>query len=415
VLLCLSRRRPVAAVVSGLVAFLVLVGLSVFGGAAPASAEQAQNANAYVFWSTVPPANGAVSSIVNYDQLVSVEKKAPATFWSSLFDMDNAPGGGYIGLQTDGNMIGQTTPTEIAIFSVWGADKYHAKDGKCGGFVENGAGYQCTAKFNIETGVLYRYRVQRLSVDKTGAWWGGWVRNTVTGKDTYLGELHSSYLGLHDLRNFSEYFQDLPAPHPCNRIPQSRAEFFQPQLNLSGETKKTPGTYQYASQASGEPQIGTCVQAQIDTVAQGSLPGRMITLGTAPTSALVATALHAQPVNITGEVFNSQQMMIDYGGGDVILTGGPAGDTLTDFAVDDKVNVVVQRPDGTTATRSFDFSQGCAASGLISTPKLDFTNLLQKGFNTVFVQLVDACGDAEGNTDIWAVADSSLIAFVHGT
>jgi hypothetical protein len=404
------KFRILSAITAGSLTLAAVAITATLSTAVPASASQAQNANAYVFWTNNAPPG---ADIINYDQFVAVDKKAPSTYWASLFDMAGATGGGYIGLQTDGNRANGSVG-ETALFSVWGADKSHNKDGKCTGFVENGTGLHCTAAFTIQTGITYRYRVQRISVDKTGAWWGGWIRNMSTGKDTYLGELHSQYLALTNPRNFSEYFADLPTPHPCNRIPQSRAEFFQPQLNLTGETKKVAGTYQYSTSVLNQPSIGSCVQAQIDPVTQGSLDGQMITLGTAPTSVEVAAGKPATPVTATSETFFSQKMSIDYGSGSVILNGAPAGDTPTPFTVDDKITVSVVRPDGTSASLSHDFSNGCAGTGLTSLPSLEFSQLLQQGINDVVVQLSDVCGDAEGNTDIWAVADNSLMVLIPG-
>lgn len=119
----------------------------------------------------------------------------------------------------------------------------------------------------------------------------------------------------------------------------------------------------------------------------------------APGSFLVTPAL-AQSVGQPGEVFKTVTITdIEPVGRDTVLSATPDG--LTPMSVDDALDVQVTHQDGSVATYSHDFSNGC--SGSIQPLLVDLTPLVATGKNTIQLTLRDICGDSEGNSDIWAV------------
>ncbi len=90
----------------------------------------------------------------------------------------------YYGLQTSGS-----APTgKIAIFSVWDAiaaegPQYHAS------FGGEGVGYSVRISYPWITGRKYTMRVTKSSDDGVTSWWSGYVKDTVTNVESYIGRI----------------------------------------------------------------------------------------------------------------------------------------------------------------------------------------------------------------------------------
>ncbi|MDQ1294306.1 MAG: hypothetical protein QG608_2189 [Actinomycetota bacterium] len=260
------RRRSSWAALS--VAALLAGGTTVFVVAGPASAEGTSSASSThvdVYWKTDGPGN----NLTNIDQVMSVEKKAQSSYWSMNFWYADAPDGGYIGLQTDATRP-DGSAGEMAIFSMWNADKSRNRTGTCVVFGGEGDGLSCRAPYTIKLSNNYQYSVKRLEADSTGQWWGGWIRDMEAGTDTYLGDMHSTSKALKGpVINFSEYFG---APVPCSKVPTTKVIWTQPAANPSTSTPETPSSHEYHS-TYDTTVVGDCTKASINPVDLGWTKG----------------------------------------------------------------------------------------------------------------------------------------------
>ena len=115
----------------------------------------------------------------------------------------------------------------------------------------------------------------------------------------------------------------------------------------------------------------------------------------------VAAARTSAPVGSKGETFYTTDFYVgrNAGAGPVTLSG--SADGTASFWVDDIAELTVTHSDGTTATRSFDDSNGCTATTVLLTPPTDITPLFSSGLNRVHVRFYDACGGNDGNTAVF--------------
>lgn len=257
----MARRLVLAATAS------LAWAVSMAGAAEPAMAAQHQNAYYYSHWSFT----GASAGYWNVDQDVSIAAKAQATYWAQLWSWNNSSEGGYLGLQTNGSRFNGTTG-DTAIFSLWNATG--SRGGNCGTFAGEGTGKSCRLAYPFKTGRLYRLRMWRLDADATGQWWGAWIRDSVTGVDTYLGALSvdRSRNLMTNVQNFVEYFG---SQTPCRAVPKSTATWTQPAANSRGN-----GTYQFGSRyyaTSGD--RGSCTGGSATPVNLGWTKGVRVVLG----------------------------------------------------------------------------------------------------------------------------------------
>jgi len=201
-----------------------------------------------------------------------IEKKAKYTYWAMQFPLSGTPdNNGYMGLQTNATRPNGTVG-DMAIFSLWNADK--ARNGNCSAFDGEGNGLSCRVGFSITTNVEYRYRVFRLDADATGQWWGAWILNTATGKDIHLGDLHVTATTLGTPINFTEYWG---AAVSCDKVPKSIVDWTQPAGNYSGSASTG---YQYYSSYAGFDALA-CISASGSPKDYGWTQGVRIIAGSA--------------------------------------------------------------------------------------------------------------------------------------
>jgi len=172
----------------------------------------------------------------NFDQRLTVLGHSSGTHYFWAHQMHFVDGdGGYLGLQ-----IGSfPNNTKIALFSLWSANG--AQGANCGTFVEGTPGYTCRLDpYPWVIGREYRLRVWSLGVDPQGEWWGAWVQDTVTGVDSFVGQIRVpvAWSGLYPWSvSWTEYFG--ARPRTCSQLPWARARFAFPTANA--------GTVQIAS------------------------------------------------------------------------------------------------------------------------------------------------------------------------
>lgn len=126
-------------------------------------------------------------------------------------------------------------------------------------------------------------------------------------------------------------------------------------------------------------------------------------------SVLVTTESDS-PAEIQGVTFFRRTASVDYGDSPVSLAGSP--DTANELYVDDILTVYVRRPDGSFRSMVHDFSNGCDGVGLRPVPSVDITGLLAAGQYQVTIALSDACGQNNGNSDIYLLTDGTSTATV---
>ena len=213
------------------------------------STQQHQNANIYTFW------NWQGNEYFNIDQRVNIQQSAPSTYWALRFDFANTDKGGYMGLQTD-----KSGNNSIAIFSIWGANgcEMGSTGSYCVDFSGEGTGKSCRIPFNIEKNHIYRLRVWRLKSENIGQWWGAWVMDLNTGKETHIGSIRTQYgkVLTNTTNNFVEYFG---GALPCDDVPKSIATFYPPTANNNDPTN----SFQYNS-SYNKYSISTCVRGIVN-------------------------------------------------------------------------------------------------------------------------------------------------------
>ena len=147
-------------------------------------------------------------------------------FWAQQFWFMNGDGG-YIGLQTGGQINGLTT--KIAIFSVWkalDAKKSNLISSWAGTFGGEGTGFSCKIPFNWRQNVEYRLRlikITNLDTHPNSDWWSAFIQEVPSGKEESIGQilLPTQWGGLtRDSNFFVEYF--LPVSD-CENIPFAQA------------------------------------------------------------------------------------------------------------------------------------------------------------------------------------------------
>ena len=249
------------------VAAVLLAALAAWGGGqmSASAAGQHQNANLYAYWNF-----HGHSGFWNVDQQVQIAEKSPSSYWAMNFGFTTTPGeGGYLGLQTNGQRFNGSTG-DTAIFSLWNANATRGTN--CGSFGGEGTGKSCRIAYPINTGVYYRLRIWRLEADSAGQWWGAWIANPVTGRDSVIGQIRvpRAKTLLTTPMNFSEYFG--PAK-TCDTVPLSAAYFTQPAANSRGG-----GAYDYGSVFSSSSR-GPCTGGSVRVVTVGSTKAAVVRMG----------------------------------------------------------------------------------------------------------------------------------------
>lgn len=249
------------------VAAILLLAVAALGGVqtSATAAGQHQNANLYAYWN-FHGRNG----FWNVDQQVRIAQKASSSYWAMNFGFTATPSdGGYMGLQTNGRRFNGSTG-DTAIFSLWNATA--TRGANCGRFGGEGTGRSCRIAYPISTGAYYRMRIWRLEADSAGQWWGAWILNPATGKDSAIGQIRVPRAKnlLTTPMNFSEYFG--PA-RTCDTVPVSVAYFTQPAANSRGG-----GRYDYGSVFSSSHR-GSCTGGSVRVATVGSTRAAVIRMG----------------------------------------------------------------------------------------------------------------------------------------
>jgi len=120
---------------------------------------------------------------------------------------------------------------------------------------------------------------------------------------------------------------------------------------------------------------------------------KMLVGSSVPTAThLIAPTLGMLVTEPGGLFYAGPPIDVNYGGGSVTMSGDPV--PTGSYTVDDRLVMLVTRPDKTTATWEHTFNDDCISNHAL--PPQDVTSLFQQGINVITVFLYDACGGAAG-------------------
>jgi peptidoglycan hydrolase-like protein with peptidoglycan-binding domain len=334
----LRRRFAVAAVLGGLALASGATGAATAGAATTA---EVRPSGTYSNW------NWPAGSYYNMDQRLTVlgHTASGRYFWSHEFYFTGGTTG-YIGLQN------RSAPnlTKIALFSIWDANA--ARGPRCGTFGGEGSGYTCRLDpYNWVTGRAYRLRVWAVGRDSGGQWWGGWVQDTVTGVDSYIGSIRVPG-SWGNLSNFSvSWTENFGAkPSTCAGLPWAKGQFGFPTANN--------GSVRLASHSHRIDPNGTCpAYSRILHVPGADVQEMGKTLPAAP--GLDFPSYPQLGAGASGAVVKAAQYLLLVRGHDAGQVDGIWG------------------PRSALAAKSFQASVGLAADGLVG--RRTWTALLSAG------------------------------------
>ena len=206
----------------------------------------------------------------NIDQRVKLETLGHHSFWAVDWTWPDGSTFGYLGLQTDGNRFdGSVGP--MAILSVWGTRD--AAGPACRQLPEAGGPYSCRLAFTVQTNRWYRLRLWRLPADAAGQWWGAWIMDESTGRDTFIGRVavDPSRNLLGDAVSHTQYFGSATT---CADVPRSVAVWTAPAGNSNGDAV---GTYAVSARFANGDAPGC--HGRVEPRTALSSPGAAINIG----------------------------------------------------------------------------------------------------------------------------------------
>ena len=187
---------------------------------------QQQNANYYLH-SYLDGVN--INGFKSISQKIIVDSTSPSTFWALAWQWNNAPNGGYVGFQTNGQSEGE------ALFSIWNAASAVSKLGDCQSnsicstFSGEGTGYHCYTPFTIQPGHTYQFSVKPNQVQGPAGWWNAFITDESTGQKVCLGAIRTTEDNLYIqqyLSSFIEYFGQ--AVSNISDVPRSITQWHPP-------------------------------------------------------------------------------------------------------------------------------------------------------------------------------------------
>ncbi|MCA9910109.1 MAG: hypothetical protein KC519_15735, partial [Anaerolineae bacterium] len=120
---------------------------------------------------------------------------------------------------------------------------------------------------------------------------------------------------------------------------------------------------------------------------------------------LITEGIPGQSVTTRGEVFFSYDFSVSYAGGNMTLSANSDGTGNT--LVDDAIEIVVTRPDGSVVRFVHSYQSGCAVLNPL-TPR-DVSALFQHGVNQVSVHLFDICGVNSFSNPLYLVSNDDNV------
>lgn len=149
-------------------------------------------------------------------------------FWAQQFWFHRGDGG-YIGIQSDGDINGKRQ--KIAIFSIWksvSAGKSVIHESSAEPFGHEGSGFSCKIPFEWLEGTVYKVVLQKVVLDSGRNTWQGSIVDTSNGESSIIGriEIPNGWGNLQPESNFFvEYFRPVES---CESTPFQKSAFENP-------------------------------------------------------------------------------------------------------------------------------------------------------------------------------------------
>lgn len=176
---------------------------------------------AYLDW------NGSkLSSNSSISQSITPLALPPHMYWETGWHWDNAPDGGYGGIQTLG-YLADGRLSDLAIFSIWNAKEgVPGKGAGCLPFGGEGVGFSCRLPLEMKAGDKFTFEYS-LDTKRGPEWWMAKVAKN-SEEAILIGSIRASHSGLEsgNLNNFVEYWGS--AKIACNLVPSASAIFGTP-------------------------------------------------------------------------------------------------------------------------------------------------------------------------------------------
>jgi hypothetical protein len=109
-----------------------------------------------------------------------------------------------------------------------------------------------------------------------------------------------------------------------------------------------------------------------------------------------------------GQQFLSEDLYIQKTGKTVVLSGSVDG--TSGFFVDGLLPITVTHQDGSIRSVSFDDSNRCTSSTVLTTAPFSLAPLLAPGFNHLHLTMSDSCGGNYGHSDVWVTGAVNFLA-----
>lgn len=182
---------------------------------------------------------GSDKGFFNIDHNLTIQKVTPDShyFWSHQFGFKPPGDGGYMGLQSGGSRVDGSWG-KTAVFSIFGQGTFansagcHSETTGFDGGGSNAGGTSCRIPYEWVEGRTYRIRIWTTGSDSTGTYWGSWVLDTATNKETEIGNIKvpASWGWLSSWSSmWSEYFGG--QKDSCDKYPYSKVLFSAPTAN----------------------------------------------------------------------------------------------------------------------------------------------------------------------------------------
>jgi hypothetical protein len=201
---------------------LLVVGLGFnLGKVSIAYAAQHQWGASYFDWEGAELSKNSFVS-----QIIEPLEISPKMYWQSGWHWNNAPDGGYGGIQSKG-ILASGEISDLAIFSIWNAKSaIPGTDAGCTPFGGEGIGYSCRVPINLSAGKKYKMTFG-MEILESKQFWKATVTDLTLQQTKVLGWIEAPAQDLKALNwnNFIEYWGEAVS---CNSVGLASAKFFVP-------------------------------------------------------------------------------------------------------------------------------------------------------------------------------------------
>jgi hypothetical protein len=233
-----------------------------------ASADQQQWGASYLDWS-----GALLSSSSTISQIIQPLEVSPKMYWEAGWHWDNAPDGGYGGIQSKG-ILADGTISDLAIFSIWnGLGAIPGAGAGCTPFGGEGIGYSCRIPITLIAGNKYEISFG-VDTARGPQWWIATISDLAKGTKNVIGSIETNSLiaKASNWNNFIEYWGQAV---PCDAVGPASAKFYVP-------TSSNPNIEIYSPKFSRPAQ--PCVMSAGDTPPAGFIGDAVIRFGGAQQS-----------------------------------------------------------------------------------------------------------------------------------